>query len=356
MSADIPRLRLHHSGLSCSPFRTAADAVSHLGAVQAQDFAAAKWALGLRVQGATDTAIERAFNAGAILRTHVLRPTWHFVRPEDIRWMLALTAPRVRGVMASSNRKLELDGALLAKSNAAILRTVRAREYATREELKEALEGVGIRTDVQRLAHIVMWAELDGLICSGPRRGKQLTYALLDERAAKAKRRGPERAAADLALRYFASHGPAQLKDFAWWSGLSARQAEEALDLARPALTPRASNGKTYWSAANDLGRAPRPPAALLLSVYDEYTIAYNDRSDISEARAVERMVKMGSAQTSVIILGGRVAGAWKRAVRKDAVEIRLSPFRRLTVAEREALEAQVDRYGRFIGMPAVLG
>jgi hypothetical protein len=354
-SADVVRLRLHHSGLSRSSFKSVVDAVSHLGAVQAQDFAAAKWALGLRVSGSTDQIIEGAFNRGAILRTHVLRPTWHFVSPEDIRWMIKLSAPRVRAVMAHSNRKLELDASLLARSNAAIVKAVRAHEYATREELKRAMERVGTKTDVQRLAHMVMLAELDGLICSGPRRGKQFTYALLDERAPETKRRDRDEAMSDLAQRYFASHGPAQLKDFAWWSGLTVKDAEEALDLIRSKLRQELVNGKTHWSGVNARGRTPRPPAALLLSIYDEYTIAYWDRSDISEARDVERMISRGNALTSVIILCGNVAGTWRRELRRNAVEIRLSPFRRPSAAEREALESEADRYGRFIGMPTTI-
>ncbi len=354
-STDIPRLRLHCCGLSRPRFKTAADAVAHLGAVQAQDFAAAKWALGLRVKGSTDQSIESTFNEGAILRTHVLRPTWHFVLPQDIRWMLELTGPRVKAAMARSNRKLGLDGALLAKGNVAIVKEVHAREYATREELKRALEGVGIKTDVQRLAHIVGWAELEGLICSGPRRGKQFTYALLDERAPKTKRRDRDDALSDLALRYFRSHGPAQLKDFAWWSGFAVKDAERALDLIKPTLHRALISGKTYWFTADDLGRAPKLPAAFLLSIYDEYTIAYRDRSDVSDARDVERMISMGNALTSVIVLSGKVAGTWKRDLRKDAVAIRLSPFRRPSTVEREALQSEVDRYGRFVGLPATL-
>jgi hypothetical protein len=353
MNTDqILELRLHNTGLSGSPFKTPADAVGHLGAVQAQDFAAAKWALGLRVRGATDAAIERAFDQGAILRTHVLRPTWHFVRPEDIRWLLALTAPRVKAAMASSNRKLELDDALLARSNATIVKAVRSRGQATRKELKEALEKAGIETNVQRLAHIVMFAELDGLICSGPRRGKQFTYALMEERAPQAPARSRSgRAPTSPCATH--RHGPAELQDFAWWSGLAVQEAEQALALAGPALKPTAVGGKTYWSAAGGLRKASKPPLALLLSLFDEYLIAYKDKTVISNTRDVERLIVMGNALTAVIVLGGKVAGTWKRNLREGALEIRLSPFRRLLPAEREALKVEAARYGKFLGVPA---
>ncbi len=354
-ASEILNLRLHNSGLTHSPFKSAADAVSHLGAVQAQDFASAKWALGLRIKNSTDQDIEKAFNEGTILRIHVMRPTWHFIVPEDIRWMLELTAPRVKKLLMHYNRKLELDDALFAKSNAAIVKALQGRTYLTRQELKTVLTSAGIDTNVQRLAHIIMWAELDGLICSGPRRGRQFTYALMDERVVKAKDLSREEALAKLALNYFTSHGPAQLKDFSWWSGLAVKDARLALDLIKSELKQATLNGKTYWFSDKTKVTAQKSPSALLLSIYDEYTIAYRDRGDISVARDIEKMISMGNALTAVIILNGKVAGTWKRALKKNTVEIRLGPFRKLSKDEQDALESEITRYGAFVGMPAVL-
>lgn len=147
-ASDILRLRLHNTGLAHSQFKSADDAVSHLGALQAQDYSAAKWALGLRVKNSTDEDIERAFNEGRILRTHVMRPTWHFVVPEDIRWMQELTAPRVKALLMHYNRKLGLDDELLVRSNAAIVEALQGRTYLTRQELKAILTETGIKTDV----------------------------------------------------------------------------------------------------------------------------------------------------------------------------------------------------------------
>ena len=354
-ASEILKLRLYNTGLSHSPFKNAADAVSHLGAVQAQDFAAAKWALGLRIKNSIDESIEKAFNEGIILRTHVMRPTWHFVVPEDIRWMLELTAPRVKMLLAHYNRKLELDDALFAKSNAAIVKALQGHKYLTRQELKTILTKIGIETNVQRLAHIITWAELEGLICSGPRHGKQFTYALLEERVPKAKKLSREQALAKLALKYFTGHGPAQLKDFFWWSGLADKDARDALDLIKLELEQATFDSKIYWFPTNTNVTAPQLPSAFLLSIYDEYTIAYKDRSDISEARDIERMISRGNALTAVIILNGKVAGTWGKALRKNTVEIRLNPFRNLNKEEQEALESEVARYGKFVGIPAVL-
>lgn len=354
-ASEIPKMRLYNSGLSHSQFKDPADAVSHLGAVQAQDFTAAKWALGLRIKNSTDEYIEKAFNEGKILRTHVMRPTWHFVVPKDIRWMLELTAPRVKAALAHYNRKLELDDALFARSNSAIVGALQNHTYLTRQELKTVLANTGIGTDVQRLAHIIMWAELEGLVCSGPRRGKQFTYALLEERVAKTKKLSREQALAKLALNYFTGHGPAQLKDFSWWSGLTIKDAKDSLDLIESKLEKTTLDGKTYWFPAHIEVATLKSTCAFLLSIYDEYTIAYKDRSDISEAQDIEKMISMGNALTSVIILNGNVEGTWSKTLRKSTVEIRLNPFRQLNEYEQEALESEAARYGKFMGIPAVI-
>lgn len=354
-TTEILKLRLHNTGLSNSPFKSAAEAVGHLGAVQAQDFGAAKWGVGLRIEDSTDAHVEQAFNEGAILRTHVMRPTWHFVLPENIRWMEELTAPRVKAFLAPYNRKLELDDALLAKCEAIIVKALRNHHYSTRQELKTILKDAGIDTDVQRLAHIISWAELDALICSGPKIGKQLTYALLEERAVKAKKLSREQALAQLALTYFSSHGPAQAGDFSWWSGLAIADARNAIDILNSDLQKITNNGKTYWYPLNQNRKVSRPPAALLLSVFDEYTIAYKDRSDISDARDVERMLSMGAAVTSVIILKGRGAGSWSKSSKKNSIEVKLNPVRKLTDNEQKAIKAEIARYSKFTDIPTVL-
>ena len=348
---NVLRMRLMNQSLSRPRFTRASEVVRWLGAVQAQDWAAAKWSLGMRMKRATHADVERALDTGEIVRTHVLRPTWHLVLPGEIRWMLELTAPNVRKRMAPYNRKLKVDAPLVRKSNRAITDALRGGSHLTRAELKERLAGVGIATDVQRLAHILMEAELEALICSGPRRGKQHTYALLDERVAEAPKRTREDALAELSLRYFTAHGPAQLKDFAWWSGLSAKDARSALDMNQSRLEEATVSGRSFHYVPG--GRTPPPPRALLLSIFDEYTIAYTDRSDLSEARDVEKMLAMGSAVTAVIVLDGKVAGTWKRTLARSRVTVELRPFQRLGAADEEALHAQVERLGAFLGLEA---
>ena len=339
-------------GLSRPHLDHPADVVRWLGAVQAQDWPAAKWSVGMRMKHATDAVVQGALDAGVILRTHVLRPTWHLVVPEDIRWMLELTAPRVRKHMAPYDRRLEIDATLLRKSSRVIADALRGGAHLTRQEIKQRLAGVGVVTDVQRLAHIVMQSELDGLICSGTSRGKQLTYALLDERVPSAPTKTRDDALRELCLRYFRSHGPAQLKDFAWWSGLTMEDARAALEMNDRALEEAVVRGRSYrWVAG---GRTPPPPAAFLASIFDEYTIAYTDRSDLnSEGRDVETLISWGNALTAVIVLDGKVAGGWKRTLTKKRLTIDVRPFRKLSAGARAALTGQAGRMGAFLGIDA---
>src|SRR5579884_4270870 len=229
-------------------FDTPEAVVQWLGAVQAQDYGAAKWAVGLRLPGATDDDIEQAMADGAILRTHILRPTWHFVSPADIRWLLALTAPRVHAANAPWYRKLELDDAIVKQSNDALTNALQGGKQLTRDELASALQQAGIATEgEQRVSNIMMRAELDGVICSGARRGKQFTYALLAERAPQARALDRDKALAELTLRYFSSHGPATAQDFVWWSGLTIVDAKAGLAMATSYLQQETINGQTYW-------------------------------------------------------------------------------------------------------------
>jgi hypothetical protein len=351
-SSNIKDLRLLSQHLVGKKFTTPYEAVSHFGGVQSQDYFAASWSLGQRIENATDKTIDEAFNQGKILRTHVMRPTWHFVAPEDIRWMQELTSPRVKQFMSHYNRKLELDDKLFTKTTATIVKVLKEKTHATRQELKAALTDIGIKTDVQRLAHLVMWAELDAIICSGPRIGKQFTYALLEERAPKRKVLNREEALAELAKRYFTGHGPAQLKDFSWWSGLTVKDAQEGISMVKSKLEEETIDGKTYWYVKEIKVTKPSPKT-FLLSIYDEYTIAYSDRSALGGEKYFEKIISMGNALTGVIIFNGILIGTWKRVIKKTTVEIKLSPFRKTTNQEKVALQKEAERYGKFLGLKA---
>lgn len=355
---DIAQARLANQLLGKAKKKTPAEVVAWLGAVQAQDFHAAKWALGLRLQQATDAGIEEAYNAGRILRVHVMRPTWHFLAPRDLRAVQALTARRAHSGNAAPYRELELDGRLLSRCQRVLAEALRGGRHLTRAELGSRLAEKGIQATGRRLAYILMHAEFEALICSGPRKGRQFTYALVEERVPQGPRADSvsrEEALARWTLRYFRSHGPAQARDFAWWSGLTLRDAQGGLEMLDGKLLREILNGKTYWRSPDSNGEKPARPAALLLSIYDEYTIAYKDRSALGAERPIERLIAMGNALTSVLVLNGSIAGTWKRVLARARVEVTVSPFQALRKADTEAVQRAAADYGAFHGLPAAV-
>jgi hypothetical protein len=325
--SDLVLARLHNQKLTSPGFEKPVDVVRWLGAVQAQDFNAAKWALALRMRKATDTTVETAFNTGEILRTHVMRPTWHFVAPEDIRWLLQLTAPRVNLRAGPNYRKFELDVAVFKRSNKIFAKALGGGKHLTRPALKSLLNADGIDvTDPVRLAHILLRAELDGVICSGPRVGKQFTYALLEERAPASKTLDRDEALAELTRRYFRSHGPATLQDFVWWSGLTvedARRGMAQVGTPRPARTKQSRN------------------SAHLLPAFDEYFVAYKDRQILAGSLATWDLLG------PTFIIDGIAAGRWKRT---NSGTIELNPSRALNKSEKLALQEAIDRYVSYLG------
>jgi hypothetical protein len=347
-SSDVRNLRLQNQKLVNPSLKDAAGVVAWLGAVQAQDFPAAKWAIGLRIKNGSEAEIEEAFNQGKILRTHVMRPTWHFVLPENIRWMLELTAPRVKKILASYDRRLEISEKLISQCKKIFTKALQAGKYLTRSELSDELAKNKITARTQRLAHILAYAELDAVLCSGPRRGKKFTYALLEERAANARQLDRDQALATLAEKYFASHGPAQVKDFSWWSGLSMKDSSEAIVMMKSKLIQETVNGKTYLMTYNIPSLKPVNTNAFLLSIYDEYVIAYRDRSDLSKVGDFEKLLRMGNALTAVIVINGEIAGTWKRKINKGKAEVSTNLFRKLNKAEQNALQKAETSYQKF--------
>ena len=354
-AAEACRARLAAQFLSRSSRAGVLDVVRALGAVQAQDYAGAKWALGQRVAGATDASIEKLVADGGLLRTHVLRPTWHFVAPADIRWMLALTAPRVAAAMASYNRKLELTADVFRRSHDAIARTLEGGRHLTRAELAVALAGAGIAASSQRLGHLMMQAELDGVICSGARRGKQFTYALLDERVPPEPARERDESLLDLTLRYFGTRGPATAADMSWWSGLGMADVRRGIAMAGKRLREIVLLNRPHWVMAGRR-RATSRRTAHLLPNYDEYFIGLRDRSAMGTRASGTGLLTGGNALTvHAAFLDGQLVGGWRRLSERSTVIVELDLITRITREERGRLEAQAARLATFLNVPVTV-
>jgi hypothetical protein len=353
---NIARLRLENQHLVSPAFENPVDAVRALGAVQSQDYAGAKWALAQRTRGLADRDVEHAVASGAILRTHVLRPTWHFVLPEDARWMLALTAPRVAQAMAYYMRTWELDAQAFRRSNKALERALRDGAQLTRGELGAVLQRAGVNVSTgQRLVGLLMHAELDRVIISGARRGAQFTYASFDVRVPAAAERDRDDALQELARRYFATRGPATLQDFAWWSGLTVADARRGVEAAGDFLARETHDGHAYWYASTRVTRGPlrRSRVAHLLPNYDEYFVGFKDRSAFSERlRRVAPDHPVHALMGHILVVDGQIVGGWRRTLGKQVnVELRLLVS--LTPPERILVQRAVARFGEFLGAPA---
>lgn len=327
---DVLRHRLANQQITRHSFSSPAKLIEWFGAVQAQDFPMAKWALGLRLKSATDARVETAFNSGEILRTHVLRPTWHFVHPADVRWMLQLTASRIHQLLGSNNRKLELDKTTFTKAIKTLEKSLQGGRHMTRPAITEAFKKAKINTNDLRLTHLLLHAELEGVICSGPKAGKQFTYMLLEERVPPSAPKTREEALAELTKRYFQSHGPATVKDFAWWSGLTIADAKNGITLLGESLMGEAIKNETYYHF-NSIADT-KAKGVFLLPNFDEYYVGYANRDIIIDAEHKNGLSGFATALLgNSLVIDGKVAGSWRRTIKKNDVTVEVKPFSELS-------------------------
>ncbi len=349
--------RLLSQQIVASRCTTAAEVVTTLGAVQAQDYASALWAIGLRVPASTEADIEQAIRERAIVRTWPMRGTLHFVPAEDVRWMLGLLTPRVIAGTATRVRQLELDAATFAKAERALVKTLQGGQPRTREDTLQILEQAKISTAGGRGYHILFRLAMQGLICHGPREGKQQTFVLLDEwlpKASKARLLGREEALGELARRFFGGHGPATVQDFVWWSGLKVAEARAALASVASSMERHRADGIEYWQTPGQ--RTADPAGVHLLPAFDEYLLGYKERSAVLDAAHAGKVVPGGNGVfLPMMVRDGRVIGTWKRAVTKDRVRVTLLPFAPLTKSALKAFDAAAVRYGEFHGCTTTL-
>ncbi len=349
---SIAARRLAAQWLSAPSPRTPADLVRWCGAVQSQDLPLAKWSVGQRLSNGVERDVTAALADGSILRTHVLRPTWHFVARDDLRWMLTLTAPRVLVKLRPFDKRAGMDEAMARQGTRAVGTAIGRRGPLTRTQLAEVLRtsALGEVTNWM-VGHVLMHAELRGVICSGPPRGAQQTYALLDERAPAPSSLTHEQALAELARRYFQSHAPATELDYRWWSGLSAADARRGIDALGSELERATLDGTVYllWRASPP---ASRPAVtAHLLQPFDELVVAYSESRHVVDRAELVRHRKPDGLLTRSVVVNGQVAGRWNRTLDRRHL-LRLELLRTLTPRERTALSAAVERFAAFLGEP----
>lgn len=341
--------RLLNQQLAAPRFTSAGELVRFFGAIQGQDYFGGLWAVGQRLEPASEADVEGAIAARSIVRTWPMRGTLHFVPAEDVRWMLALLTPRVIRLSAGRYRQLELDEKVFRRARTILVRALRGGRQLTRPEMYATLEKGGVRVADQRGFHILGHLAQQGVLCYGPRQGRQPTVVLLDEWVPPEKPIPREQALATLATRYFTSHGPATLQDFAWWSGLLMKEAASAIEAAGKALAEETHDGRRCWSGSSTPAGRSRE-RAWLLPPWDEYLVAYQDRRAMVDDDTIDRLKTIGSP---VVLVDGRVRGYWKRVTTPKGMRVSLELATPLTPAERRAVKKAVLRYGRFLGKPA---
>ncbi|GEP50681.1 hypothetical protein FNO01nite_13530 [Flavobacterium noncentrifugens] len=351
---QIATQRLVNQQITDSKFKYLEKLLSYLGAIQAQDFAMAKWAIGARIPGLAEADVDQALEKGTILRTHILRPTWHFVAAEDLRWMLDLTAPHVKRIVNSYNQKLELTDELLAKARKIIEKSLSGNNHLTRKEIMLILSENGIRTDEWRSTHIMFDAELSGLVCSGINKGKQFTYSLIDETIKKHASFSGDGALAELTFRYFNSRGPATIPDFCWWSGLTLTKARKGVELNSNKFNQFTKENQTYYFTGNF--KESKPDDTIhFLPAFDEFLIAYKDRSASMDTSHYKKVIAGYGIFKPLMIQNGFVKGAWQRTVKKDEVHIQLSFIDKVNKSEFQKFAAVAEDYGIFISKKVVI-
>ena len=331
------------------------DVVRMLVAVQAQDYLGSLWALGLRTKNATETKIEEAIARKKIVRTWPLRNTLHFVLAEDLRWILAIAGSVAIARAGARHRQLGLDDATFTKSRNLFEHALAGGRLLSRKEMYEVLARGKISPEGQRGIHILGRLAQEAVICFGPRRKKEQTFALADEWLPKTKKRTREEGLGELARRYFAGHGPATLEDFRWWSGLRARDARDAVGLAERELDHETVRDRTYYFSSN--ARSLARCRTQLLPAFDEYLVGYKDRDALLKKapRLAQKTLNAGGGMLApTVIVDGQVVGTWKRTL-GSRVAVKADIVTKISKSDREAVEDAARAYGKFLGLDAAV-
>lgn len=350
----IPSQRLLNQHIASPHRQDPAAVVATLGAMQGQDFPGALWSIGLRLSDATESSVEGAFARRKIVRTWMMRGTLHVVAANDVRWMLSLLSPRIIANAAPRCRQLQLDDKIFDRCRKLFAQALSSDRQLTRAAMLELVEREGISTAGQRGYHILWRLAQEGLLCFGPRSGKEHTFALLDDWIKPAKPMSREAALVELAWRYFTSHGPATLADFVGWSGLKVAEARAGLDAIAAKLSRYEKDGVTCWMTSKVAEPKTESQLVHLLPGFDEYLLGYKDRRAVLDVRHAQKIVPGGNGMfLPTLIINGRVAGIWKRAFKKKFVAISVSTFIALKKAEKVSVALAAERYGKFVGLPA---
>ena len=345
----IPHHRLHTQQIAQQQFQQPNELLNWMGAMQAQDYEMSKWAVALRLPDANENKIETALNNGELIRTHILRPTWHIVSAENHRWMMDLSAPQLTRTLNSYAKRDGVDDKTLLKAEKIILKLLAKKNHCTRDEIMSVLQKEKINSDGYRSAHIMFHAELNGLVCNGIRKGKEITYALLDERIPLSKKLNRDEALAKLATIYFQSHSPATLKDFSWWSGLNQTESKKSIDFISKNLEKIEVGEQQYFVLR--LKEKIKPNSKIhLLPAFDEYIISYNHRLDVVDKNHSPKVFTNNGIFKPMIVHDGKIIGTWKRTITGKKLKTEIFSFEKISKQIEMEIEKKMEGFKNYLG------
>lgn len=350
---SIPYRRMHNLHIAGGRLNQGEQVVQQLGALQAQDYHQALWAIGMRTLSATAADIEQIIEDRKIVLTWTMRGTIHFVHPENVRWMLKHLASRLLAQDGRRLQQLELNQEIIERCRLIIYDALQGNKRISRPDLMQLLEENGFHTKNQRGYHLLWYLAQSGHICLGPREGKQQTFVLLEEWVPAAKDLEKSEALALLAERYFTSHGPATVQDLAWWAGITLTDARQGVEAIRSRLVLEKIGEQEYWTADNAPARTIHEvPTVYLLPGYDEYLLGYKDRSAVLNGAHAPHVVPGNNGVfMPTIVIDGQVSGIWKRTMKSKGIDIEFNLFAPRKDREEHIIEA-AGRYCGFMGLP----
>lgn len=348
-TTELLHIRLYNQLLSTHDLKQPQEVVSWMGAMQSQSLDLAKWAIGTRLENKSVKDIDEALNTGKIIRTHILRPTWHFVSAEDIHWMYDLSNPRLKPVYQSYARMRQVDEALICKTASILVNILEGNKHLTKEEITANLASKDIIIDdINVLNQVINYAEMEGLVVNGSIRGKQQTFTLLEELAPRKETICKEEALERLARKFFTSHTPATIQDFAWWSGLSLTECKQAVELIKHDFVSEKINGRAFWIRNNITIPPTDRDSALLLSPFDEFVVSYKDRSELIHETHYGKVMTKNGLFSPTVMLNGEIVGSWKKATLKGAPKVELSFFEKTAKKIQQLFTPEIKRLEKF--------
>lgn len=345
---ELLHIRLYNQLLSVHGKNTPHEIVSWMGAMQSQALDMAKWAIGTRLENQKIKDIEDALNTGQIIRTHILRPTWHFISAEDIHWMFDLSNPRLKPIYRSYTKIVKADESIIYHAIPFVEKVLAGGKHLTKEEIGTALLSQNITLDDTHLRMVINYSEMEGIIVNGLVKGNKQTFTLLEEWAPRKETISKEEALERLARRFFTSHAPATVQDFAWWSGLSLTECRKGIECIKSNLICETINGREFWMK-NDL-KIPSPDkaSALLLPPFDEFVVSYKDRSEIIKDSHYSKVMTKNGLFSPTIMLNGEIIGSWKKTIQKGTPKVELSFFEKTPLKIQKLFAPEIKRIENF--------